>query len=52
LKSFFIELVILYYIIGSSPIEMIYFRNMEYNKSMKSGVFSNFIFNDIFKILF
>jgi hypothetical protein len=43
-KTFFIELVILYYIIGSSPIEMIYFRNMEYNKSMKSGVFSNFYF--------
>jgi hypothetical protein len=34
----------LYYIIGSSPIEMIHFRNMEYNRSMKSGVLSNFYF--------
>jgi hypothetical protein len=36
----------LYYIICSSPIEMIYFRNMEYNKmwSMKSGVLSTFYF--------
>ena len=36
----------MYYIICASPIEMIYLRNMEYNKmwSMKSGVHSNFYF--------
>jgi hypothetical protein len=51
-KNIFIKLLILYYIIGSFPIEMIHFRKMEYNKSMKSGVLSNFYFQWYFLNLF